>query len=125
MLEDGVISPEEQHSIDREAARMGLSSVEVHRILKHVMAERLAERKVGGIPFEVIAKRPMIAMEQFQIMLGQMRQLVDLSDRERVSALISRGGEASDLERLIWSELVAHVEAIEERSGQANTAEEA
>jgi len=125
MLEDGVISPEEQNSIDREAARMGLSSVEVHRILKHVMAERLAERKVGGIPFEVIAKRPMIAMEQFQIMLGQMRQLVDLSDRERVSALISRGGEASDLERLIWSELVAHVEAIEERSGQANTAEEA
>lgn len=125
MLEDGVISPEEQSSIDREAARMGLSSVDVARILKHVMQERLAEKKVGGIPFDVIAKRPMIAMEQFQIMLAQMRQLVDLSDRDRVSALISRGGEASDLERLIWSELVAHVEAIEARSDQANSAEEA
>jgi hypothetical protein len=89
------------------------------------MQERLAEKKVGGIPFDVIAKRPMIAMEQFQIMLAQMRQLVDLSDRDRVSALISRGGEASDLERLIWSELVAHVEAIEARSDQANSAEEA
>ena len=54
-----------------------------------------------------------------------MGKLVDHSDLDRVSALISGGGEASDLERLIWSELVAHVEAIEARSDQANSAEEA
>ena len=108
MLEDGKISPQEQHLIDREAARLHLSAPEVARILERARQQREHEQTVNcGIPFTLVQGRPAVALQQYRMLVGQMLQIAELADREQLAAMMANPGNATDFERHLWQLLEA------------------
>ncbi len=106
MLDDGKISEEEQHTIDREARRLNLSVDEVERILERARRQRdLDKNPQGGIPFALVQQKPRIALEQFRLLVSQMQQVASLADREQLGAMLATAGEATELERQVWRQL--------------------
>ncbi len=103
MLEDGQISEEEQHLIDREALRLHLSAPEVARILERARQQREHEQTGhGGIPFALVQDRPTVALQQYRMLVGQMLQIAELADREQLTAMLANPGNATDFERHLW-----------------------
>ena len=113
MLEDGTISEDEQHTIDREAARLNLSADEVQRILDRARKQRDADKaQQGGIPYELVQEKPRIALEQFRLLLGQMKQVTELADRQKLDELLAKTDETTALERQVWQELTREQDRI-------------
>jgi voltage-gated potassium channel Kch len=113
MLEDGTISEDEQSTIDREAARLNLSADEVQRILDRAHRQHAEDKKQrGGIPYELLQEKPRIALEQFRLLLGQMKQVTALADREKLDELLARADETTALERQVWQQLTLEQDRI-------------
>lgn len=113
MLEDGTISEDEQSTIDREAARLNLSADEVQRILDRAHRQHAEDKKQrGGIPYELLQEKPRIALEQFRLLLGQMKQVTALADRQKLDELLARADETTALERQVWQQLTLEQDRI-------------
>ena len=121
MLEDGVISPEEQHLIDREAARLHLSAPEVARIMERAKQQRAAATSGhGGIPFSMVQERPAVALQQYRMLIGQLNQIAELSDRQQLEQMLAVPGDATDLERQVWQLLAAQGGSGKSSSSEAS-----
>ena len=96
MLEDGVISPEEQELIEAEAKRLHLSKSELDRLLEkakvqmgqdkmsdHHGAERVGLGS-GELDLQFLSKHPELAAEQLKITISKLQQIVGISDREQL-----------------------------------------
>jgi voltage-gated potassium channel Kch len=91
MLEDGAIDETEQRQIDREAARLHLSPLEVERILARARRQR-RESSAGGLPWALIEREPVVACEQYRMLVAQLRQLHALMPPPTLPALLAREG---------------------------------
>jgi voltage-gated potassium channel len=96
MLEDGVISPEEQELIEAEAKRLHLSKSELDRLLEkakvqmgqekmsdHHGAERIGSGS-GDLDLQFLSMHPELAAEQLKITISKLQQIVGVSDREQL-----------------------------------------
>jgi voltage-gated potassium channel Kch len=80
MLSDGVISPEEEDIINREAKRLHLSEEEVTRLLEKARWEREVKDDLSTLPLHKIASTPEHAVEHYKTLLSQIRQLSIMAD---------------------------------------------
>jgi voltage-gated potassium channel Kch len=121
MLEDGKISEEEQHLIDREAARLHLSAPEVERIMERARQQRILETTGhGGIPFAVMQDRPAVALQQYRMLAGQLLQIAQLADRKQLATMLANPGDATDFERHLWQLIEAQGGSGKSVSSEAN-----
>jgi voltage-gated potassium channel Kch len=105
MMADGIISPEEQEIIDREAKRLHVSEDEVKRLIERARRERERGNDHTGLPINKLVERPEVAIERYREMLGQMRQIALLVDAQAMDRLIDDPGRTTQLERSIWKVL--------------------
>jgi hypothetical protein len=96
MLEDGVISPEEQELIEAEAKRLHLSKSELDRLLEKAKVQmgldqapsskssKTAGASTGELNLEFLSKHPELAAEQLKIMISKLQQITSISDQERL-----------------------------------------
>jgi hypothetical protein len=96
MLEDGVISPDEQELIEAEAKRLHLSKGELDRLLEKARVDMgvdhapNADAKGGKgasseMSLEFLSKHPELAAEQLKITISKLQQIVSVSDRQQLS----------------------------------------
>ena len=97
MLEDGVISAEEQEIIEAEAKRLHLSKSELDRLLEKAKVQmgldhppdsqsaKIISTKEGGPDLEFLSKHPELAAEQLKINISKLQQIVSITDRERLA----------------------------------------
>jgi hypothetical protein len=98
MLEDGVISPDEQELIEAEAKRLHLSQGELARLLEKAKVEMGIEHApsadtkgpkgkgvTGEMSLEFLSKHPELAAEQLKITISKLQQIVSVSDRQELS----------------------------------------
>lgn len=96
MLEDGVISAEEQELIEAEAKRLHLSKSELDRLLEKAKVQMgmehapnsknsvTAGKHSGELSLEFLSKHPDLAAEQLKITISKLQQIVGISDREQL-----------------------------------------
>jgi hypothetical protein len=96
MLEDGVISAEEQELIEAEAKRLHLSKSELDRLLEKAKVQmgldqapsskssKTAGASTGELNLEFLSKHPELAAEQLKIMISKLQQITSISDQERL-----------------------------------------
>jgi hypothetical protein len=96
MLEDGVISPEEQELIEAEAKRLHLSKSELDRLLEKAKVQmgldqapsskssKTAGASTGELNLEFLSKHPELAAEKLKIMISKLQQITSISDQERL-----------------------------------------
>jgi len=99
MLEDGVISPDEQELIEAEAKRLHLSKTELDRLLEKAKVQMGIEQASGKdakgdksatseMSLEFLSKHPELAAEQLKITISKLQQIVSVSDRQELSKYI-------------------------------------
>jgi len=99
MLEDGVISPDEQELIEAEAKRLHLSKTELDRLLEKAKVqmgiEQASAKDAKGdksatseMSLEFLSKHPELAAEQLKITISKLQQIVSVSDRQELSKYI-------------------------------------
>jgi len=106
MLEDGVISPEEQELIEAEAKRLHLSQHELTRLLEKAKVEmglEQAEKKEkltadGELNLEFLSKHPELAAEQLKITISKLQQIVSISDREKLYQFLGNPNNVTPLQ---------------------------
>ena len=96
MLEDGVISAEEQELIEAEAKRLHLSKSELDRLLEKAkvqmgLDQTAAAQVAAGsgvvsseLNLEFLSKHPELAAEQLKITISKLQQIVSISNRDQL-----------------------------------------
>jgi hypothetical protein len=96
MLEDGVISAEEQELIEAEAKRLHLSKSELDRLLEKAKVQMGLDNapsskgsiqtgvNSGELNLEFLSRHPELAAEQLKITISKLQQIASISDRERL-----------------------------------------
>ncbi|OYZ99226.1 MAG: hypothetical protein B7Y05_26300, partial [Polynucleobacter sp. 24-46-87] len=105
MLEDGVISADEQELIEAEAKRLHLSQGELTRLLEKAKVEmgvdhahdshakvswdgKATKAGAGEMSLEFLSKHPELAAEQLKITISKLQQIVSVSDLEQLRQYI-------------------------------------
>ncbi|QWE27956.1 ion transporter [Polynucleobacter sp. AM-7D1] len=101
MLEDGVISPDEQELIEAEAKRLHLTQGELTRLLEKARVEMGIDHApssdadgpqgkgaAGEMSLEFLSKHPELAAEQLKITISKLQQIVSVSDLEQLRQYI-------------------------------------
>jgi voltage-gated potassium channel len=110
MLEDGVISEEEQELIEAEAKRLHLSQDELNRLLEKAKVQMGLEQTVGhkndggnstGHGLEYLISHPEIAAEELKITISKLQQIISASDIQKLSKYFDDPDNVSGLQRKI------------------------
>ncbi|MDQ5883701.1 MAG: voltage-gated potassium channel, partial [Pseudomonadota bacterium] len=101
MLEDGVISPDEQELIEAEAKRLHLTQGELTRLLEKARVEMGIDHApssdadgpqgkgaAGEMSLEFLSKHPELAAEQLKITISKLQQIVSVSDLQQLRQYI-------------------------------------
>jgi hypothetical protein len=121
MLEDGVISPDEQELIEAEAKRLHLSKDELARLLEKAKVEMgidhapIADIKgprgkgaAGEMSLEFLSKHPELAAEQLKITISKLQQIVSVSDRQELSKFADNPDNVTALQSSMLKLLLQH-----------------
>ncbi len=109
MLEDGVISPDEQELIEAEAKRLHLSKTELDRLLEKAKVQMGIEQgsakdakgdkgATSEMSLEFLSKHPELAAEQLKITISKLQQIVSVSDRQELSKYIDNPDNVTGLQ---------------------------
>jgi voltage-gated potassium channel len=115
MLEDGVISADEQELIEAEAKRLHLSQGELTRLLEKAKVEmgvdhapdhhtkvswdgKSAKASAGEMSLEFLSKHPELAAEQLKITISKLQQIVSVSDRQELRKYIDNPDNVTPLQ---------------------------
>lgn len=110
MLEDGVISEEEQELIEAEAKRLHLSQDELNRLLEKAKVQMGLEQTVSykndggnssGHGLEYLISHPEIAAEELKITISKLQQIISASDIQKLSKYFDDPDNVSGLQRKI------------------------
>ena len=103
MLKDGKLDENEAKVLREEARRLHLTVEEVNHLIETVVKEQeeLANRE--GMTVNVIAKDTTMSVEHYKYLLGQIRQLAQLTDKDQFEVEADRKGLLSESERRVWS----------------------
>jgi voltage-gated potassium channel Kch len=80
MLGDGVLSEEEQETLNREAKRLHLSKDEVNQMIEQARKAYEKEHDTHGMPVHKIAANTELAVEHFKHQISELRQLALLTN---------------------------------------------
>jgi hypothetical protein len=127
MLEDGVISADEQELIEAEAKRLHLSHGELARLLEKAKVEMGVEHAPdtnGGkghkaaaaseMSLEFLSKHPELAAEQLKITISKLQQIVSVSDRQELGKFAENPENVTALQSNVLKLLLQH-EGIKEQ----------
>jgi len=122
MLEDGVISSEEQEIIEAEAKRLHLSKSELDRLLEkakvqlgldHAAATKEAQT-VGvassELSLEFLSERPELIAEQLKITISKLQQIVSISDQDQLYQYFSDHRKATPLQLELLKLLLQNIQ---------------
>jgi hypothetical protein len=126
MLEDGVISADEQELIEAEAKRLHLSKGELTRLLEKAKVEMGIEHAAvkdtnGGkgatneMSLEFLSKHPELAAEQLKITISKLQQIVSVSDRQELSRYIDNPSNVTGLQSSMLKILLQNAAAKGEK----------
>ncbi len=102
MLADGEIDEDEAKYIKSEAKRLHLSDDEVKVLIDKAKRERELMDDVSGLPLHKIAANPDHAVEHYKYLLGQIRQMYLLADKEKMEASLAKPDSLTETEKLLW-----------------------
>ena len=115
MLEDGVISPDEQELIEAEANRLHLSKAELDRLLEKAKVEmgleQGAKAKSGGAAaseynLEFLSQHSDAAAEQLKISISKLQQIVSVSNKDQLNDYFNNPQNASTLQKMVMQLLL-------------------
>jgi len=123
MLEDGVISADEQELIEAEAKRLHLSKGELTRLLEKAKVEmgieHAAVKDANGasseMSLEFLSKHPELAAEQLKITISKLQQIVSVSDRQELSRYIDNPSNVTGLQSSMLKILLQNAAAKGEK----------
>lgn len=123
MLEDGVISADEQELIDAEAKRLHLSKGELTRLLEKAKVEmgieHAAVKDANGasseMSLEFLSKHPELAAEQLKITISKLQQIVSVADRQKLSRYIDNPSNVTGLQSSMLKILLQNAAAKGEK----------
>ena len=102
MLADGVISADEQETIEAEAKRLHLGRDEVGRLIEKARRQREAASNHSLMAMPQLIAQPAAAVERYRELLSQIRQLAVLGDNARMTELMASSDRATGFERQAW-----------------------
>jgi voltage-gated potassium channel len=102
MLSDGQIDEEEAKYIKGEAKRLHLSDDEVKVLIDKAKRERELMDDVSGLPLHKIAANTDHAVEHYKYLLGQIRQMYLLADKDQLTASLAKPDNLTEREKLLW-----------------------
>jgi hypothetical protein len=123
MLEDGVISADEQELIEAEAKRLHLSKGELDRLLEKAKVEMGLEHApdakggkghkvditaAGEMSLEFLSKHPELAAEQLKITISKLQQIVSVSDRQELGKFAENPENVTALQSNVLKMLLQH-----------------
>ncbi len=126
MLEDGVISPDEQEMIEAEAKRLHLSKTELDRLLEKAKVQMGLEQAsvkdakgdkgaTSEMSLEFLSKHPELATEQLKITISKLQQIVSVSDRHELSKYIDNPENVTGLQSSMLKLLLQNAAAKEHK----------
>lgn len=117
MLEDGVISADEQELIEAEAKRLHLSKPELERLLEKAKVEMGLEHATNAkgrqdglaeYNLEFLSKHADVAAEQLKISISKLQQIVSVSDKKILDEYFSNPNNATALQATMLKLLLEH-----------------
>jgi voltage-gated potassium channel Kch len=105
MLGDGVLSEEEQETLNREAKRLHLSKDEVNQMIQQARKSYEKEHDTHGMPVHKIAANTELAVEHFKHQISELRQLALLTNLSEFDQIASHKHRLTDHELEMWKRL--------------------
>ena len=129
MLEDGVISADEQELIEAEAKRLHLSKGELTRLLEKAKVEMGIEHAPGKdatggkgatseMSLEFLSKHPELAAEQLKITISKLQQIVSVSDRQELSKYVNNPDNVTGLQSSMLKLLLQNATVKEQKKDE-------
>jgi len=103
MLKDGQLDESEAKVLREEARRLHLTVEEVNHLIETVVKEQEDRQSREGMTVNAIAKDTGMSIEHFKYLLGQIRQLAQLTDVKQFESEAERQGLLSEAERNVWT----------------------
>jgi voltage-gated potassium channel Kch len=103
MLKDGKLDENEAKVLREEARRLHLTVEEVNHLIETVVKEQEDRESREGMTVNAIAKDTGMSIEHFKYLLGQIRQLAQLTDVKQFESEAERQGLLSEAERNVWT----------------------
>ena len=120
MLEDGVISPDEQELIEAEAKRLHLSKDELNRLLEKAKVDMGLEQSTDKkeqqahskeFNLEFLSKHADVAAEQLKITISKLQQIVSVSDTQKLITYFGNPNHATPLQGAMLNLLLQNSQA--------------
>lgn len=105
MLADGIISPEEEDIINREAKRLHLNQEEVNRLIEKARWEREVKDDLSQMPLHKIAQTPEYALEHYKMLLSQIKQLSLMTDNDAFESIATIKARLTPNELALWQKI--------------------
>ncbi|MBW8619638.1 MAG: ion transporter [Hyphomicrobiales bacterium] len=103
MLKDGKLDESEAKVLREEARRLHLTIEEVNHLIETVVKEQEERDSREGMTVNAIAKDTVMSIEHYKYLLGQIRQLAQLTDVKQFESEAERQGLLSEAERNVWA----------------------
>ena len=118
MLEDGVISPEEQELIEAEAKRLHLSRSELDRLLEKARVQMgldqsasAKERTAGHeLDLKFLSTHPAVAAEQLKITISKLQQIMSVSSADELANYFGDPNNATPLQSALFQLLLQNAQ---------------
>ena len=119
MLEDGVISAEEQELIEAEAKRLHLSKSELDRLLEkakvqmgvdHAAASSAANGGSYELDLKFLSVHPAVAAEQLKITISKLQQIMSVSSAEELTHYFGDPNNATPLQSALFQLLLQNAQ---------------
>ena len=108
MLKDGNLTDDEIAIIRQEANRLHLTIEEINALLETIIKEQEDEKnRVNSLPLHAIAEKPDLAVEHYKNLVGQIHQLVLMTDASKFEAAARTSDRLSSSELALWQQLQA------------------
>ena len=114
MLEDGVISAEEQELIEAEAKRLHLSKSELDRLLEKAKVQMGVEHAetsstrsgTSELDLSFLSTHPTVAAEELKIAISKLQQIVSVSDVDELVKYFADPNNATPLQSELFNILL-------------------
>ena len=120
MLEDGVISADEQELIEAEAKRLHLSKDELKRLLEKAKVDMGLEQSAAKkeqqdnskeFNLEFLSKHTDVAAEQLKITISKLQQIVSVSNSQKLSTYFGNPNHATPFQGAMLNLLLQNSQA--------------
>ncbi len=105
MLEDGVFSKEEAEIINIDAKRLHLTQEDLNQMIDKARRERELMADVSSLPLHKIAATPEHTIEHYKSLIGQIRMLNELTDKQEFAVFAVQRKRLTAHEWQLWQQI--------------------